>query len=189
MTKGNLHSAGLACLILVTVLSCLVSFNLLLEKFDAKIASKDDIIASMNEELLSKNIMVDSMTQEMEKHDELASTNNKLLASNEAIVNSSTQQMTEKRHAKKLLASNKEAIIESDQLHIENDPSTTIPTDGFKAIIMRETELICSWLSSEVALYLAHKALMIEYGVFQQIHKIRESRESVRFVLSYVENN
>jgi uncharacterized coiled-coil protein SlyX len=64
-------------------LSCLVSFNLLLEKFDAKIASKDDIIASMNEELLSKNIMVDSMTQEIEKLvDELASTNNKLLASN-----------------------------------------------------------------------------------------------------------
>jgi len=46
----------------------------------------------------------------------------------------------------------------------------------------------------EVALFLAHKALMIEYGVFQQIHKIRrivpkESRDSVRFVLSYVENN
>jgi len=46
----------------------------------------------------------------------------------------------------------------------------------------------------EVALFLAHKALMIEYGVFQQIHKIRrivpkESRDSVRFVLGYVENN
>lgn len=46
----------------------------------------------------------------------------------------------------------------------------------------------------EVALFLAHKALMIEYGVFQQIHKIRrilpkESRDSVRFVLSFVENN
>jgi hypothetical protein len=46
----------------------------------------------------------------------------------------------------------------------------------------------------EVALFLAHKALMIEYGVFQQIHKIRrifpkESRDSVHFVLSYVENN
>ena len=46
----------------------------------------------------------------------------------------------------------------------------------------------------EVALFLAHKALMIEYGVFQQIHKIRrivpkESRDSVRFVLNYVENN
>ena len=128
MTKGNLHSAGLACLILVTVLSCLVSFSLLLEKFDAKIASKDAIIASMNEELLSKNIMVDSMTQEIEKLvDELASTNNNLLASNEAIINSSTQQMMEKRHVN-LLASNKEAIIESDQLHSENDASTTIPT-------------------------------------------------------------
>jgi uncharacterized coiled-coil protein SlyX len=131
MTKGNLHSAGLACLILVTVLSCLVSFNLLLEKFDAKIASKDDIIASMNEELLSKNIMVDSMTQDIEKlGDELASTNNKLLASNEAIINSSTQQMMEKRHARReavlslfyghdanLLASNKEATISSSQIN------------------------------------------------------------------------
>jgi len=99
------------------VLSCLVSFNLLLEKFDAKLAlkdaiitsmhdklvSKDAIITSMTEELLSKNATVDSMIQEIEKLvGELASTNNKLLASNEA--------------------------IESDQLHIENDLSTAIPT-------------------------------------------------------------
>ncbi|KAL3816648.1 hypothetical protein ACHAXA_000826 [Cyclostephanos tholiformis] len=44
----------------------------------------------------------------------------------------------------------------------------------------------------EVALFLAHKALMIEYGVFHQIHKIRripkESRYSVRFVLDYLNN-
>jgi hypothetical protein len=42
----------------------------------------------------------------------------------------------------------------------------------------------------EVALFLAHKALMIEKGVFQQIHKIRripkESRDCVHFVLNHV---
>jgi hypothetical protein len=44
----------------------------------------------------------------------------------------------------------------------------------------------------EVALFLAHKALLIEKGVFHQIHKIRripkESRDCVRFVLNYVNN-
>jgi hypothetical protein len=42
----------------------------------------------------------------------------------------------------------------------------------------------------EVALFLAHKALLIEKGVFQQIHKIRRipkaSRNCVHFVLNYV---
>jgi hypothetical protein len=46
--------------------------------------------------------------------------------------------------------------------------------------------------AQEVAFFLAHKALMIERGVFHQIHKIRripkESRESVRFILNYVTN-
>jgi hypothetical protein len=44
----------------------------------------------------------------------------------------------------------------------------------------------------EVALFLAHKALMIENGVFHQIHKIRripkESRYCVRFVLDCLNN-
>ena len=98
-----LYTGLLAWLILVTALLCLVSFNLLLEKFDANIALKDAIITSLTEELLSKNATVDSMIQEKEKCvGEFALTNNKLLASNEA--------------------------IESDQLHIENDLSTAIPT-------------------------------------------------------------
>lgn len=46
--------------------------------------------------------------------------------------------------------------------------------------------------AQEVAFFLAHKALMIERGVFHQIHKIRripkESRESVWFILNYVTN-
>ena len=53
MTIGS--HAGLAFLILVTVMSCLVSFNLLLEKFDAKLALKDAIITSMTDELVSKD--------------------------------------------------------------------------------------------------------------------------------------
>ena len=46
--------------------------------------------------------------------------------------------------------------------------------------------------AQEVAFFLAHKALMIEKGVFHQIHKIRripkESRGSIRFILNYVTN-
>ena len=42
----------------------------------------------------------------------------------------------------------------------------------------------------EVALFLAHKALFIEKGVFQQIHKIQRipkaSRDCVNIVLNYV---
>ena len=44
--------------------------------------------------------------------------------------------------------------------------------------------------AQEVAFFLAHKALMIEKGVFHQIHKIRripkEQRGSIRFILNYV---
>ena len=45
----------------------------------------------------------------------------------------------------------------------------------------------------EVACYLTHKALMIEKGVFHQIHKIwripKESRNTVRYILNVVNNN
>jgi hypothetical protein len=134
----TIHTSGLA----VLLLACLISFNLLacLEKLDAKLASKDDIIASiMNDKLPSKNAMVDSLTQEMEKlvlevalkndiiaslDAKLASTNDELLSKN-IMVDSMTQEMMEMHDSRMFLAS-KDVIIKSDSqdYHL----STTIPT-------------------------------------------------------------
>lgn len=57
----------------------------------------------------------------------------------------------------------------------------------------KKTDCLHLMCAAEVACFLAHKALMIERGVFHQIHKIRrirpmEMRDSVRFVLNYVNN-
>jgi hypothetical protein len=70
--------------------------------------------------------------------------------------------------------------------------------DGSQAPPLHHTKkpkkLDCLQLLSaqEVAFFLAHKALMIEKGVFHQIHKIRrtpkESRGSVRSILNFVNN-
>eukprot|EP00580_Thalassiosira_gravida_P018226 CAMPEP_0201659996 /NCGR_PEP_ID=MMETSP0494-20130426/2724_1 /ASSEMBLY_ACC=CAM_ASM_000839 /TAXON_ID=420259 /ORGANISM="Thalassiosira gravida, Strain GMp14c1" /LENGTH=860 /DNA_ID=CAMNT_0048137711 /DNA_START=35 /DNA_END=2617 /DNA_ORIENTATION=- len=54
----------------------------------------------------------------------------------------------------------------------------------------KKTDCLHLMDGSEVACFLAHKAIMIEKGVFHQIHKIRkipnESRSSVCYVVSFV---
>jgi len=62
------------------------------------------------------------------------------------------------------------------------------PTQNTKK--SKKTDCLHLMCGQEVACFLAHKALMIEKGVFQQIHKIRripkESRNSACFVLTFV---
>ena len=167
---------------MTSVLVSLVSFKFL-EKLDAKLASKDDIIASTNEKLLLTNAKVDSMTQEIEKLvdevaskdaiigwtnakvdsmtqeieelvDEVASKNDiiasldaKLASTNEELLltNAKVDSMTQVMEKLVVdLASNEASIVDgSTQEMKELLASKNILIDGLKAIIMRETELIC----------------------------------------------
>ena len=74
----------------------------------------------------------------------------------------------------------------------EKEGCTVYEAHSKKAKKMAKVGCLHLLSGQEVALFLAHKALMIEKGVFHQIHKIRripkESRDCVRFVLNYVNN-
>ncbi len=74
----------------------------------------------------------------------------------------------------------------------KKERNTTNETHAKKAKKMAKVGCLHLLSGQEVALFLAHKALLIEKGVFHQIHKIRripkESRDCVRFVLDYVNN-
>ena len=56
----------------------------------------------------------------------------------------------------------------------------------------KKTDCLHLMVGAEVACFLAHKAVMIELGVFHQIHQIRripkESRNSVSYILGVVNN-
>ena len=178
MTKGS--HAGLACLISGAVLSCLVSFNLLHEKFDARLALKDAIIASLDaklvisknvmiygmkafitrvkdaiitsmKELLPKNILVESMTKEMEKlYKLLESKNDKLQASNEAI------------HSLEAKLASKDAIIASmtDELLSTNAmvDSMTQEMEKLGVELVSKNTIVASSLDAK----LASKNIMID---------------------------
>ena len=135
MTKGS--HAGLACLISGAVLSCLVSFNLLHEKFDARLALKDAIIASLDAKLvISNNIMIDGMKAIITRvkeaiitsmHDELLSTN--------AMVDSMTQEM--EKLGVELVSKNDKLQASNEAIHsleAKLAKKDEIMIDGMKAI-------------------------------------------------------
>ena len=154
MTRKAIRTLIPPQVVLTTVLVSLVSFKFL-EKLDAKLASKDDIIASTNEKLLLTNAKVDSMTQEIEelvyevasKNDIIASLDAKLASTNEELllINAKVDSMTQVMEKLVVdLASNEASIVDgSTQEMKELLASKNILIDGLKAIIMRETELIC----------------------------------------------
>mmetsp|Transcript_32658 Transcript_32658/g.68979 ORF Transcript_32658/g.68979 Transcript_32658/m.68979 type:complete len:832 (-) Transcript_32658:97-2592(-) len=77
-----------------------------------------------------------------------------------------------------------------NHLHINNNGQGKYVPPPPNAKKSKKTDCLHLMCGMEVACFLAHKALMIEKGVFHQIHKIRripkESRSSVSFILSVV---
>lgn len=71
-----------------------------------------------------------------------------------------------------------------------NSLSNTLSTAKELAKKSKKTDCLHLMGGLEVACFLAHKALMIQFGVFHQIHKIRrlphESRNSVNAVLDFI---